>query len=57
MATGELSVQAHPRRWKVSKSVLEEHLTALICISPWLIGFLAFEIGPILTAFWLSLTK
>ncbi len=48
MATVDQGVLARPRRWKMSRSVLEEHLTALFCISPWLIGFLGFEIGPIL---------
>ena len=57
MAISEQSAQAQSRPWKVSRNVLEEHLTALLCISPWLLGFLAIEIGPILTAFWLSLTK
>lgn len=57
MAISEQTAQAQSRPRKFSRNVLEEHLTALFCISPWLIGFLAFEIGPILTAFWLSLTK
>ena len=57
MAISEQTAQAQSRPRKLSRNVLEEHLTALFCISPWLIGFLAFEIGPILTAFWLSLTK
>lgn len=57
MATVDQGVLARPRRWKMSRSVLEEHLNALFCISPWLIGFLSFEIGPILAPFWLSLTK
>src|SRR4051812_14554073 len=39
------SVRRHEARW------------GLVFISPWLIGFLVFTVGPMLESLWLSLTK
>ena len=48
---------ARPRKRRIPRSVLQENATAYLCISPWIIGFLAFQIGPILAAVYFSLTK
>jgi multiple sugar transport system permease protein len=45
-------------RWsKLSPMERREALTFYLCISPWLIGFLAFTVGPMLVSFGLSFTR
>jgi len=42
---------------RFSRSVVSENIAGFLFISPWIVGFLAFEIGPILAAAYLSLTN
>ena len=45
------------KRRRISKAVLAENVAGYIAISPWLIGFLIFSLGPIIAAIYLSLTR
>jgi len=40
----------HIKRMKLTKLSKEEAVAALVCASPWLIGFLIFTIGPIIVS-------
>ncbi|MGQ9629166.1 MAG: carbohydrate ABC transporter permease [bacterium] len=42
---------------RISKTALRENLEFYLFISPWIIGFIAFSAGPIITSFSLSLTE
>jgi multiple sugar transport system permease protein len=55
VATGESARTVQKRRF--SRSVASENVAGFLFISPWILGFLAFEIGPILAAGYLSLTN
>jgi multiple sugar transport system permease protein len=55
MATGRLASTGWKKRF--SRSVVSENIAGFLFISPWIVGFLAFEIGPILAAGYLSLTN
>jgi multiple sugar transport system permease protein len=55
MATG--SAVSTPRRRRLSRSVVSENVAGFLFISPWIVGFLSFELGPILAAGYLSLTS
>ncbi len=41
----------------MSRSALKENVAGFLFISPWIIGFLAFEFGPLIASFYLGLTK
>ena len=60
MATTEESA-APPDRAEAGTSgranTKREHLWALIFLSPWIIGFLVFQAGPMLWSLWLSFTN
>ena len=43
--------------WLGSRLQRREALEGYLWISPWLIGFLVFSLGPIIASFYLSLTK
>lgn len=45
------------RLWPVSRLQRREALEGYLWISPWLIGFLIFSLGPIIASFYLSLTR
>jgi multiple sugar transport system permease protein len=45
-------------RWRrLSRSVVRENVAGFLFISPWIVGFLAFELGPVAAAAYLSLTS
>jgi len=46
-----------PRFWPTSRLQRREALEGYLWISPWLIGFLIFSLGPIIASFYLSLTR
>ena len=46
-----------PARRRISRSVLAENVAGFLFISPWIVGFLLFEAGPILAAMYISLTN
>jgi multiple sugar transport system permease protein len=41
----------------LAKSSTRELIAGLLAISPWIIGFLAFTVFPLLASFYLSFTK
>ena len=41
----------------MSRAALKENVAGFLFISPWIIGFLAFEFGPLIASFYLGLTK
>jgi multiple sugar transport system permease protein len=43
--------------WPASRLQRREALEGYLWISPWLLGFLIFSLGPIIASFYLSLTK
>jgi multiple sugar transport system permease protein len=45
------------RSWLGSRLQRREALEGYLWISPWLLGFLIFSLGPIIASFYLSLTK
>lgn len=45
------------RLWPASRLQRREALEGYLWISPWLLGFLIFSLGPIIASFYLSLTK
>ncbi len=46
-----------PRRRRVSPLQKQETLAAILFISPWIVGFLIFTLGPMVASFYLSLTE
>ncbi len=46
-----------PRRRRVSPLQKQETLAAILFISPWIVGFLVFTLGPMVASFYLSLTE
>lgn len=57
VATQGLANTAHTRQgWRISRTVLRDNIAGYLFISPWIIGFLAFWIGPVIAAGYLSLT-
>lgn len=56
--SGEVKIGGGPAaRWGLSRSALRENVAGYLFISPWIIGFLIFEIGPVLAVIYLSLTN
>ena len=47
----------HKSSYFGSRLQRREALEGYLWISPWLIGFLVFSLGPIIASFYLSLTK
>jgi len=45
------------RRRRVSPLEKKETLAAFLFISPWIVGFLIFTLGPMVASFYLSLTQ
>lgn len=53
-----LTKEARPsRRRRVSPLQKKETLAAFLFISPWIVGFLIFTLGPMIASFYLSLTQ
>jgi len=53
-----ISKETRPsRRRRVSPLQKKETLAAFLFISPWIIGFLVFTLGPMIASFYLSLTQ
>jgi multiple sugar transport system permease protein len=42
------------RRWGMAR---REAIEGYVCISPWIVGFLVFTLGPMVASMWLSLTN
>jgi multiple sugar transport system permease protein len=45
------------KKRRVSRAWLRENIAGFLFILPWIIGFLGFELGPVIAAVYLSLTK
>lgn len=45
------------KRFRMGRLARREALAGYLTIAPWLLGFLLFEFGPLLTSFYLSFTK
>src|SRR5438552_3468670 len=54
MATTTTAVPARARR---SRNATREALVGFAFISPWLVGFVVFTLGPMLASFYLSFTR
>jgi multiple sugar transport system permease protein len=53
-----LTKEARPsRRRRVSPLQKKETLAAFLFLSPWIVGFLIFTLGPMIASFYLSLTQ
>lgn len=50
------SLPKSPTRRRASSAQRREAIEGLLCIAPWLIGFLLFTAGPMVASVWLSLT-
>ena len=57
MATTISQVSTPNRRRRMSRTALLENIAGFLFISPWIIGFLVFEFGPLIVAAYLGLTK
>jgi len=53
----ETVITKHATHQRRSLLARREAIEGFICISPWLIGFLALTLGPMLFSFYISLTK
>jgi multiple sugar transport system permease protein len=47
----------HGRRLRLSRAALRDNVAGYLFIAPWIVGFVLFEIGPVLAAVYLSLTN
>ncbi|NPV08312.1 MAG: sugar ABC transporter permease [Anaerolineae bacterium] len=47
---------ARPSRHRYSPAARREAVQGVLCVLPWVLGFLAFTAGPMLASVWLSLT-
>ncbi len=54
---GTLGAQTRPRRWGMSRRRWMEATQGYLFITPWLIGFLVFTLGPMLASFYYSFTR
>ncbi len=52
-----LRAEAPAGKPRLSKSALAENIAGYVFISPWIIGFIIIEIGPLLAALYFSLTN
>lgn len=57
MATAVSQASSPIRRPRLSRTALFENIAGYLFISPWIIGFLAFEFGPLIAAGYLGLTR
>lgn len=57
MATAVSPASTAPPKTRMSRTALFENVAGYLFISPWIIGFLAFEFGPLIAAGYLGLTK
>ena len=57
MATTISQVSTPNRRRRMSRTALLENIAGFLFISPWIIGFLVFEFGPLIVAAYLGLTR
>jgi multiple sugar transport system permease protein len=57
MATDIRRASTINRKPRMSRTALLENVAGFLFISPWIIGFLAFEFGPLIVAAYLGLTK
>ena len=57
MATAISQASSPNRKPRMSRSALLENVAGFLFISPWIIGFLALEFGPLIAAAYLGLTK
>lgn len=54
---GAMSDQARPHRWGLSRRRWMEATQGYLFITPWLIGFLVFTLGPMLASLYYSFTR
>jgi len=52
-----MTAVAQPRRRRLFRTQLRENVLGYLWISPWLIGFLVFTLGPMIASFAYSFTK
>lgn len=57
MATAISQASSPIRKQRMSRTSLLENVAGFLFISPWIVGFLAFEFGPLIAATYLGLTK
>ncbi len=57
MATAISQASSPIRKQRMSRTALLENVAGFLFISPWIVGFLAFEFGPLIAATYLGLTK
>ena len=53
-APGKLYILFHPRQWNLRQ---REAAAAYAFISPWIVGFIIFTLGPMLASFYFSFTE
>lgn len=46
-----------PRAPRASRQARREAIAFYLCISPWIVGFLTFVLGPMVASFWISFTE
>lgn len=56
-ATTPAEARKHLKRTKAGARSRREALTFYLCIAPWIIGFLAFTVGPMLYSLYISFTR
>ncbi len=57
MATAISQASSPIRKPRMSRTALLENVAGFLFISPWIVGFLSFELGPLIAAAYLGLTK
>ena len=57
MTTAVSQASSPFRRTRLSRTALFENIAGYLFISPWIVGFLAFEFGPLIAAGYLGLTR
>ena len=57
MATTVTQPSTSIRKPRMSRSARLENIAGFLFISPWIVGFLAFEFGPLIAAAYLGLTR
>ena len=57
MATAISQASSPIRKQRMSRTELLENVAGFLFISPWIVGFLSFELGPLIAATYLGLTK
>jgi len=57
MASTEIAQQINQPSRRGSRSARRENLAGWLCASPWILGFLIFTLGPMLTSIYYSFTE